>query len=30
MAFLIIHFNVIFGSKLYASFTDLMPLNLRT
>jgi alpha-L-rhamnosidase len=30
MAFLIIHFNVIFGSKLYAIFTDLKPINLRT
>ena len=30
IAFLIILFNVIFSSKLYASFTDLKPINLRT
>jgi len=30
MAFLIILFNVIFSSKLYASFTELKPINLRT
>jgi len=30
MAFLIILFNVIFSGKLYASFTDLKPINLTT